>query len=259
MKWDFFVRHYASDERQTRDPKFTSEWGGVLYPRAGTLGGCTAHNALILVYPHNEDWDQIAKLTDDATWKSGNMRKYFERIEDCRHRPLKRWLKKLVGLNPTRHGFNGWLPTEWAVPMEALADRTLRDVLEQSAVNASEQMGDPLQRLLWWVKTRGDLNDWRLVVSDSYGLRLLPLTTRDHARSGSRERVLDVAGKHPEKLQVELDALATRVLFDNQTAPSAWNILKGNVYTRLMAIRAATAGKVSSICVARDDPVWGRV
>ena len=35
---------------------------GVLYPRAGTLGGCTAHNAMILVYPHNADWNQLADL-----------------------------------------------------------------------------------------------------------------------------------------------------------------------------------------------------
>ena len=101
------------------------------------------------------------------------MRKYFERIEDCRHRPLKRWLKKLVGLNPTGTDSVVGCPRSGRFQWKLLADRTLRDVLEQSAVNASEQMGDPLQRLLWWVKTRGDLNDWRLVVSDSYGLRLL--------------------------------------------------------------------------------------
>ena len=39
---------------------------GILYPRAGTLGGCTAHNAMILVYPHDADWDNIATLTGDA-------------------------------------------------------------------------------------------------------------------------------------------------------------------------------------------------
>src|ERR1700730_14849001 len=38
LKWDFFVRH-------------SEQVGGVLYPRAGTLGGCTAHNAMILVCP----------------------------------------------------------------------------------------------------------------------------------------------------------------------------------------------------------------
>ena len=70
MRWDFFVRHYASDEMQQKDPKYRKDYrgvpvDGVLYPRAGTLGGCTAHNAMILVYPHNADWDGIARLTGD--------------------------------------------------------------------------------------------------------------------------------------------------------------------------------------------------
>src|ERR687892_730670 len=61
LKWDFFVRHYGSDEQQKKDPKFTAARDGVLYPRAGTLGGCTAHNALIFVAPQNGDWDDIAQ------------------------------------------------------------------------------------------------------------------------------------------------------------------------------------------------------
>src|SRR4051794_31055468 len=43
MSWDFFVRHYADEARQRRDPKLRA--GGIYYPRAGALGGCTAHNA----------------------------------------------------------------------------------------------------------------------------------------------------------------------------------------------------------------------
>ena len=46
--WNFFVRHYADDARQRRDPKFRAAENGVLYPRCATLGGCTAHNAMIL-------------------------------------------------------------------------------------------------------------------------------------------------------------------------------------------------------------------
>src|SRR5215472_2660262 len=50
LKWDFFVRHYGDRSLQERDPKYCAEIDGkpvdgVLYPRAGTLGGCTAHNA----------------------------------------------------------------------------------------------------------------------------------------------------------------------------------------------------------------------
>ena len=73
MKWDFFVRHYGDDAAQKLDPKYREVWDGervdgVLYPRAGTLGGCTAHNAMIFVYPNDADWDGIAALTGDPSW-----------------------------------------------------------------------------------------------------------------------------------------------------------------------------------------------
>src|SRR5574342_58701 len=78
MKWDFYVRHYNDEERQKKDCNYVAEQRGVLYPRAGTLGGCTAHNAMILVYPHNADWDYIADLTGDRSWQASRMRRYFE-------------------------------------------------------------------------------------------------------------------------------------------------------------------------------------
>src|SRR5262245_42409946 len=76
MKWDFFVRHYDNDAQQKRDDKFTPDRNGVLYPRVGALGGCTAHNAMILMYPHNADWDGIAQLTGDESWSAANMWRY---------------------------------------------------------------------------------------------------------------------------------------------------------------------------------------
>ncbi|RBH43697.1 hypothetical protein C3F00_038845, partial [Pseudomonas sp. MWU13-2860] len=139
MKLDYFVRHYADDAQQKRDPKYRAQWNGqnvdgVLYPRAGTLGGCTAHNAMITVYPHNADWDNIARLTGDDSWRADTMRGYFERLENCHHRPLYRWLG-LLGVNPTRHGWRGWLQTEKAIPESALGDAGLDigDVADASA------------------------------------------------------------------------------------------------------------------------------
>ena len=66
MSWDFQVRHYASEARQARDPKYRAG-AGVLYPRAAALGGCTAHNAMIYMPPHDSDWDAIAELTGDRS------------------------------------------------------------------------------------------------------------------------------------------------------------------------------------------------
>ena len=96
MKWDFFVRHYTGDERQKRTRSSLPQRDGVLYPRAGTLGGCTAHNAMILVYPHNADWDYHRGAYGRCLLEALHMRKYFERMEDCRHRLPYRWLQKLV-------------------------------------------------------------------------------------------------------------------------------------------------------------------
>ena len=68
MRWDFRVRHYADPAQQALDWK--SKDDSVLYPRAATLGGCTAHNAMIFVLPHDSDWDGIAALTGDASWRA---------------------------------------------------------------------------------------------------------------------------------------------------------------------------------------------
>ena len=70
MRWDFFVRHYDDSRAAGAIPNLVPEQDGVWYPRAGTLGGCTAHNAMILVYPSNTDWDQMADLTGDPSWRA---------------------------------------------------------------------------------------------------------------------------------------------------------------------------------------------
>ena len=196
ISWDFFVRHYQDDQLQRRDPKFVEMHGGarvdgIFYPRAGTLGGCTAHNAMILVYPHNADWDHIAALTGDASWSAAAMRTYFERLENCGHRPVHRWLAKL-GINPTRHGWNGWLRTEPASrgrrcgPAPQTRHRRLRG-------RRVAEDGKHLHRIRWFREGLLDPNDWRLVKGNATGVRYLPLTTSGHARTGTRERLLDVA------------------------------------------------------------------
>ena len=232
MRWDFFVRHYMDEERQKRDVKYTAERHGVLYPRAGTLGGCTAHHAMIFVYPNNSDWNYIAEITRDSSWQAANMRRYFERLENCRHRPVWRFVQKLTGVNPTLHGFNGWLPTERAQPpKEALRDREMMKVIEDSAFGAVAELDHPLKRVFWFLRAKGDPNDWRSVSCNAFGIRYLPLTTSNHARFGSRERLLAVAARHPDKLKIEMDALACRILFDRNRRAIGVEYLKGrNLY-----------------------------
>jgi choline dehydrogenase len=231
IAWNFFVRHYADDGVQRRDPKFVeyqdvSGNGGIYYPRAGTLGGCTAHNAMILVYPHNADWDHIAELTRDASWSSANMRTYFERLENCRHRPVRRWLAKL-GLNPTRHGWHGWLPTEKAIPRAAMKDRRLARTIRDCAREAFLEDGHQIDRVRWLLKGWLDPNDWRLVRDNAVGVRYLPLTTDRHARTGTRERVLDVARRHPDRLSIVMNALVTRIMLDKDHRATGVEFLQG--------------------------------
>jgi len=257
MRWDFFVRHYADEDRQRRDSKYCADRAGVLYPRAGTLGGCTAHNAMIFVYPHNQDWDDIARLTGDKSWRAGNMRRYFELLEDCRYRPLKRWIARAIGVNPARHGFDGWLTSELALPMESLGSRRLRQLLEELAADASLQIGHRLKRLRSFLKTRGDPNDWRQVIAIASGLRLVPLTTRDHVRVGSRERVLSVAKKFPDRLHVECHALATRVLLDNAQRATGVEYLKGERLYRAHAHVSESDGEIRQARASREVILCG--
>jgi choline dehydrogenase-like flavoprotein len=261
MRWDFFVRHYASDEMQKKDPKYRKDYrgvpvDGVLYPRAGTLGGCTAHNAMILVYPHNADWDGIAQLTGDQSWSADNMRRYFTRLENCHYRPLERALAA-VGPNPSRHGWHGWLQSEIAIPKAAVKDFGLVQVLLDSAHEAFDDIGQPIERLLDLVESKADPNDWRLVTENAVGVRYTPLATRGHARMGARERALETAQKYPDRLRIELDALVTRVLLDENNRATGVEYLKGERLYRAHGQPATTAGELRQVQATREVILCG--
>ncbi|MEA2719375.1 MAG: choline dehydrogenase, partial [Candidatus Eremiobacteraeota bacterium] len=256
MKWDFFVRHYADDAQQKRDPKYTAEYGGkpvdgVLYPRAGTLGGCTAHNAMIFVYPHNEDWDAIARATGDRSWRASNMRRYFERLENCGHRPLQRLLAKF-GWNPSRHGFRGWLNTEVPLPVKLFENETLAGTIVDSAREALALERGWLRHIRWFLEGELDPNDWRLVRDDAVGIRYTPMTTKGHHRVGARERVRDVAKRHPKRLKIVLNALVTRVLFDDKKRAVGVEYLHGERLYRAHANPSTAPGEVRTIRASRE-------
>ena len=256
MKWDFFIRHYANDQLQQKDPKYQASQGGVLYPRAGTLGGCTAHNALIFVYPHDADWNHIQAITGDPSWSASRMRTFFERLENCHHRPVQRLLSR-IGINRSRHGFKGWLHTEKAIPMLSARNLDLFRVIEECAVEASIDIGEEEQRLRWLVESKLDPNDWRTVKDNSVGLRYLPLTTQNHARIGSRERILDVAKRLPKQLEVRLHSLATRVLFDENNRAIGVEYLHGKNLYRAHAKPAELPGELRRIYASREVILCG--
>ena len=263
LSWSFFVRHQADAAVDQRDPKYVARPagggpGGFLYPRAGTLGGCTAHNAMIFVYPHNADWDHIARLTRDESWSASSMRRYFERLEACRHRPIHRWLARL-GVNPTRHGWRGWLPVETAIPAEALTDRHLRRVVIEAGLAAIRQAPNLEPRLRWFVTGAFDPNDWRLVNDNASGIRYLPLTTDGHRRYGTRERVLDVARRHPDRLTISLNTLATRVLLDDNRRARGVEYRRGARLYRAHLSPSSAPGERGSAYASREVILCGGV
>ena len=258
MRWDFFVRHYSSDARQLKDPKFTRDYegepvDGVLYPRASCLGGCTAHNAMITVYPHNQDWDHIAQITGDPSWKASAMREHFERLENCHHRPVQRFLS-WFGINPSRHGYKGWLHTEKAVPEAVIDDLSLVRSIVKSAEQAFKTLGETLKRIGWQLQGVGDPNDWRLVRDEAIGLRYPPLATHKHHRMGTRERLLDIQQRFPNNLHIELDALVTRVLLDDQQRAYGVEYIKGARLYRACTLprNPASAGELRQVRASRE-------
>ncbi len=204
--WNFFVRHYADDARQRRDQKFRSEENGVLYPRCATLGGCTAHNAMIVLYPHNSDWDNIAALTGDASWASDNMRRYFERLERCEY------VSRLDAAS--RHGFDGWLATNVADPSLMVRDAFVQTLVKATLRESYATLGRPVSRVLGRLASNLDPNDWQLVQQSGEGVCVMPVSTHRGRRVGSREYVRRVQQACPDRLVVRTHALATRVLLD---------------------------------------------
>jgi len=234
LSWEYFVQHYQDERQAKRDRKYVelgqdpghTDREGIFYPRAGTLGGCTAHHVLISVYPHNSDFDHIAETTGDPSWRSEVMRSYFERMEQFRlPRPLDgSLLGKLLsalGLpnrhaNSARHGFDGWLPITFGDPELIAGDSQLLEVVLAAA---EESLADFLRRPLEPLEPLGSLvdpNDWRVATRRLQGLFLVPMsTTVDGRRAGARERIREVQNRVPDKLVVRTESLVTRVVLDN--------------------------------------------
>jgi choline dehydrogenase len=221
MAWEFFVHHYSKDEQ--RDEKYVPEKGGVFYPRAGTLGGCTAHNAMITVVPHDSDWNGIAELTGDDSWRAEKMHKYFTKLERNAYKPPPELA--------SGHGTSGWLQVEKADPMMAIGDRAIIDTFMRAMMSVARKtmrggFKAILRRLFGLALTQGDPNDVH-INAGAEGMTVVPLATERGKRNGSREHILRVREKHGDKLVIALNTLATRVLFDGDKRAIGVECLEG--------------------------------
>ena len=67
---------------------------------------------MIIIRPHDSDWEVIEKATGDETWGPREMDKYFARVE--------RW--QIHATPDAGHGSEGWLPTRFADPVSLAHD-----------------------------------------------------------------------------------------------------------------------------------------
>ena len=284
MTWEFFVKHYTDEARQRRDSKFQDFSGegpgkkGVLYPRAGTLGGCTAHNAMITVYPHASDWNDLATLTGDSTWGAANMRKYFALAEQCEY---------LGGASESAragHGFQGWLRTNLADPQVLVKslDARLLSIIKAAAVafgsgdlqvfnDLGGVLRDPLRitevpRVLGQIFNevvgllKRDLNNTTPQRDQTEGLFSIPLATDKKKRVGTREYIKATADARPNQLFVETEALVSRVLFapekvDGKLRATGVEFLKGAKLYRADRDPVANPGNARRISVVAKREV----
>jgi choline dehydrogenase len=228
ISWKYFVRHYADDAVGQRDSKWCANEGGIFYPRASGLGGCTIHSAMITMSGPADDWNAIASLVDDQSWNSERMRAYFERIENCHYfRPgyvspyvlgfVYDLLAKLRK-NRGRHGFSGWLDTAWADPRLILSDRQLVGNLVAAWWAARRSQMTGIFRLLRGVvlgtlAAQLDPNHWERLRDRPEGPALVPMAVQDGRRRSVRDYILETERAFPEYLTIWTDRLVTSVLF----------------------------------------------
>ena len=225
MRWDFYVKHYADQARQAKDSKMTwdtpdgklhvgpnapagSTPKGILYPRAGTLGGCTSHNAMVTVYPHESDWQKIADLTGDATWSAANMRKYYEVLERCEY--LR------TSDDKKGHGFKGWLGVSKADATLALKDLKILSIVKAAATTMGQSILGDFSELLGIMNR--DLNAAGKERDLKEGCYQIPMAISGGKRSGPRDLLLDTVRKG-FPLTIRTNCLATRVLFAAEPGP----------------------------------------
>jgi choline dehydrogenase len=220
MRLDHYVRHYEDEARQEKDPKYLVEKAagrhGVYYPRARTLGGCTAHYAMIIIRPHDSDWQAIREATHDESWAPRDMDKYFARVE--------RWQSTAAAA--AGHGKDGWLPTRFADVIDLGRDAITHLDPSIGEIVADAWLANPklLPIHLWdrpflfsegHLEAKVDPNDLRVLKRHGVGVIAVPMAIDQKGhRGGTRERIR--AGKDTGRLEVRTHCHVTELVFDEK-------------------------------------------
>ncbi|CZR68556.1 related to choline dehydrogenase [Phialocephala subalpina] len=236
MSWDFFVRHYSNDTREGLNLKATYETPagttyigldppagsilkGIWYPRAATLGGCAAHNAMVTVYPFEEDWSLIQNLTGDSSWAPDNMVQYWERVE------RNEYLINSTDSTAVGHGFDGWLGTS-----EMPLDLVETDPQILAMLNATNTVinGPPVSDLTDEKSLEAmfplDMNTLYPDRDATQALYRLPAAVSDGVRSSPRGFLLETAnatyanGTKMYHLDIRTHAFVTKIRFSEASS-----------------------------------------
>jgi choline dehydrogenase len=273
QRWDYFVQHYDDQTYQETDSKMS--WRlpngklyvganppggakplGILYPRAGTLGGCSSHNAMITILPHNSDWNNLVSITGDNSWAPTSMRQYWERLERCRYLPN--------GISG--HGFDGWFETSLTDLRLVVEDRKLLSLI----ISAATAMGHGLLGMLLTTVTGlaqiliSDINNDAPNRDSVQGLYQVPLAIKlpESKRNGPRDFILETAnavnpdGSRMYHLDLRFHALVTKIRFDQSgSVPKAVGVdfLDGqSLYRADPRSGSASATGAGSVNVTRE-------
>ncbi|KAI1753920.1 hypothetical protein F4782DRAFT_494400 [Xylaria castorea] len=272
--WSFWVNHFDDIGQQRKDSKMIyklpdgtqyrglyppagAEPLGLLYPRAGTLGGCSRHNAMITMYPFDQDWDNIATLTGDNSWAAKNMRQYFEKIENNKYLPTS-----VIG-----HGYNGWLTTSVTYLGLVLEDGKFLNLVLSGATAAGKGL---LAGLISTVTGLAHILALDINAPGQLGksgLYQVPIAMKDGVRASTRDHILDVAnavnadGTRMYHLDIKLNTLVTKINFDESgSVPRAIGVeyMEGKSLYRADARSAtATVAGTGSVQASREVIVSG--
>lgn len=238
-QWNYFVTRSSDPAVEARNeitsyslpdgtiytglyPPADAEPIGTLYPRAGTLGGCSRHNALVAIRAFDSDWEAVADITGDTSWNGSTFQRYYEEIEHCDYLP-----NSIIG-----HGFHGWFWTQLTSLITAVQDLKVISIIASAAsASGMSLIGIAYETVAGLAKILSkDINaPGRTITTGPYQM---PLSMRDSTRGGARDRILQVAtatgddGNRLYHLDIKLNTLVTKIQFDttNPDGPRATGV-----------------------------------
>ena len=256
MSWDFFVRHYADDAQQRARPEMHGRERRLLSAR---------RHARRLHRAQRDDPDAAARR------RLGRHRRADRRCVLARRR-MRRYCAaarglpapaglalrcRRFGLDPTGHGWDGWLRTETRHAARGVRRRPA--AARPCSIRPSARACAARRRTLASLLRAGcggqaDPNDRRAdAPAASRASATRRLRRAATARIGTRERLLEVAARHPDRLHIELDALATRVLFDDDERAVGRRVPQGRApVSRASRSRADAAGERREVRARRE-------